>query len=73
MQRGSLEEASFSQWWLQDGRLIAALVIERPPEERELAPQWIQSQEKVPLELLENDELSLREPYPDPHAARRRG
>jgi hypothetical protein len=47
--------------------------MNRPEEEREFAPQWIWSQEKVPLELLENNELSLGEPYPDPHAARRRG
>jgi hypothetical protein len=32
----------------------------------------MQSQEKVPLELLERDDLSLSEPYPDPDAARRR-
>jgi NAD(P)H-nitrite reductase large subunit len=73
VQRGSLEDASFSQWWLHNGVLIAALVMNRPEEERELAPQWIRSQEKVPLELLENSELALGEPYPDPHASRRRG
>jgi NAD(P)H-nitrite reductase large subunit len=73
VQRGNLDDASFSQWWLRNDVLIAALVMNRPEEEREFAPQWIWSQEKVPLELLENNELSLGEPYPDPHAARRRG
>jgi NAD(P)H-nitrite reductase large subunit len=72
VQRGSLDDASFSRWWLRNGMLIAALVMNRPEEERELAPQWIQSQEKVPLELLERDDLALSEPYPDPNAARRR-
>lgn len=72
VQRGSLEDASFSKWWLHNGTLIAALVMNRPEEESDLAPQWIRSQEKVPLELLERTELSLSEPYPDPHAARRR-
>jgi NADPH-dependent 2,4-dienoyl-CoA reductase/sulfur reductase-like enzyme len=72
VQRGSLDDASFSKWWLYNETLIAALVVDRPEEERDFAAQWIQSQEKVPLELLENPELSLSEPYPDPHAARRR-
>jgi NAD(P)H-nitrite reductase large subunit len=72
VQRGSLDDASFSQWWLRNGVLIAAMVMDRPEEERELALEWIRSQEKVPLELLERTDLSLREPYPDPHAARRR-
>jgi NAD(P)H-nitrite reductase large subunit len=73
VQRGSLDDASFSQWWLYNGILIAALVMNRPEEEREFASQWIRSQERVPLELLENSDLSLREEYPEPHAARRRG
>jgi hypothetical protein len=72
VQRGSMEDGSFSWWWLRNGFLIAALVTDRPDEEREFASQWIQSQEKVPLELLERDDLSLSEPYPDPDAARRR-
>jgi NADPH-dependent 2,4-dienoyl-CoA reductase/sulfur reductase-like enzyme len=72
VQRGSLEDGSFSWWWLRNGVLVAALVTDRPDEEREFASQWIQSQEKVPLELLERDDLSLSEPYPDPDAARRR-
>jgi NADPH-dependent 2,4-dienoyl-CoA reductase/sulfur reductase-like enzyme len=72
VQRGSLADASFSQWWLRNGVLIAALVMDRPEEERDLAPQWILSQEEVPRELLERDELALGEPFPDPHAARRR-
>lgn len=72
VQRGSIEEGSFSMWWLRKSRLIAAFVLNRPEEERELAPQWIMNQEKMPLDLLERDDLSLREPLYDRHAARRR-
>lgn len=42
--RGEVEEGRFSVWWL-DGecRLVAAFVMNRPEEEREMAPQWIKS------------------------------
>ena len=36
--RGNVIGRSFSAWWLQEGRVIAAFVINRPDEERELAP-----------------------------------
>ncbi len=42
--RGDIEGGSFSVWWLSPmGHLVAALVINRPEEERHLAPQWIQA------------------------------
>ena len=41
--RGDLGTASFSAWWLKERRLQAAFVLNRPDEERELAPKWIQA------------------------------
>jgi 3-phenylpropionate/trans-cinnamate dioxygenase ferredoxin reductase subunit len=36
--RGDLQTRSFSIWWLSQGRLVAAFVMNRPDEERELHP-----------------------------------
>lgn len=45
--RGDVRTDSFSTWWLRDGRLVAAFVMNRPDEERELAPRLIA--ERAPL------------------------
>jgi len=51
--RGAVEDGRFSVWWLAaDGRLLAAFVMDRPDEEREMAPQWIQSGKKLTIEWL---------------------
>jgi NADPH-dependent 2,4-dienoyl-CoA reductase/sulfur reductase-like enzyme len=39
--RGSLDEKSASVWFLKGDRLLAAFVMNRPDEERELAERWI--------------------------------
>lgn len=52
--RGSLNEPSFSAWWLKDGRLVAAFAMARPDEERELAQQWIAEKKQVPAAELKN-------------------
>lgn len=42
--RGDIEKGSFSVWWLaENGRLLAAFIMNRPEEERELAPKWIKA------------------------------
>jgi len=42
--RGDIEKGSFSVWWLaENGRLLAAFVMNQPEEERELAPKWIKA------------------------------
>jgi hypothetical protein len=41
--RGDVENGRFSVWWIQDTKLKAAFVMNRPDEEREAAPQWIKS------------------------------
>jgi NADPH-dependent 2,4-dienoyl-CoA reductase/sulfur reductase-like enzyme len=46
--RGDVTSRSFSAWWLKEGRVIAALVMNRPDEERELAPKLIQERRPLP-------------------------
>jgi NADPH-dependent 2,4-dienoyl-CoA reductase/sulfur reductase-like enzyme len=50
--RGDLLTSSFSVWWLADRRLVAAFTMNRPDEERELAPELIRSQQIVSAERL---------------------
>lgn len=50
--RGDVDGGSFSVWWLAGQRLEAAFVMNRPDEERELAPEWIKMRRMVqPSEL----------------------
>jgi NADPH-dependent 2,4-dienoyl-CoA reductase/sulfur reductase-like enzyme len=41
--RGDLDAGSFSTWWMKGERVVAAFVMDRPDEERDLAPEWIKS------------------------------
>jgi hypothetical protein len=59
--RGDIENASFSVWWIQDNHPVAAFVLNRPEEERELAPQWIETRQPVSIEELANEEQPLAE------------
>jgi NADPH-dependent 2,4-dienoyl-CoA reductase/sulfur reductase-like enzyme len=45
--RGDLSSKGFSVWWLRQQRLVAAFVMNRPDEERETAPRWIESKHHV--------------------------
>jgi hypothetical protein len=45
--RGDLSGKSFSVWWLQKGRAVAAFTMNRPDEEREAAPKWIEAKQIV--------------------------
>jgi NADPH-dependent 2,4-dienoyl-CoA reductase/sulfur reductase-like enzyme len=45
--RGDLGSNSFSVWWLHQQRVIAAFTMNRPDEERNIAPQWIESGQRV--------------------------
>jgi NADPH-dependent 2,4-dienoyl-CoA reductase/sulfur reductase-like enzyme len=47
VERGDLSSASFSVWWLKQGRLAAAFVMGRPDAEREAAPRWIESKKPI--------------------------
>jgi NADPH-dependent 2,4-dienoyl-CoA reductase/sulfur reductase-like enzyme len=57
VERGDLGSSSFSVWWLQQERLIAAFTMNRPDEEREAAPRWIESKQRVSAEMLGRPDL----------------
>jgi NADPH-dependent 2,4-dienoyl-CoA reductase/sulfur reductase-like enzyme len=45
--RGDLSSNSFSVWWVRQQRVVAAFTMNRPDEERDVAPKWIESGQKV--------------------------
>jgi NADPH-dependent 2,4-dienoyl-CoA reductase/sulfur reductase-like enzyme len=45
--RGDLSSNSFSVWWLRQKRVVAAFAMNRPDEEREIAPKWIEAGQEV--------------------------
>lgn len=58
--RGDVSTKSFSTWWLQKKRVVAAFAMNRPDEERETAPKWIESGQLVSAENLANDSQTLQ-------------
>ena len=46
--RGDVHTKSFSVWWLRDKHVVAAFVMNRPDEERESAPKWIEAHQPLP-------------------------
>jgi NADPH-dependent 2,4-dienoyl-CoA reductase/sulfur reductase-like enzyme len=50
--RGDISSTSFSVWWLNGERLIAAFTMNRPDEERDAAPRWIESKHRITAEEL---------------------
>ena len=58
--RGDMHTNSFSVWWLRRNQLVAAFTMNRPDEERELAPDLIRSKRAVVPERL-RDTKSLHD------------
>jgi NADPH-dependent 2,4-dienoyl-CoA reductase/sulfur reductase-like enzyme len=52
--RGDLSGKSFSVWWLREKRIVAAFTMNRPDEERDTAPKWIENQQQVSAAKLED-------------------
>jgi NADPH-dependent 2,4-dienoyl-CoA reductase/sulfur reductase-like enzyme len=50
--RGDLSSNSFSVWWIRQERVVAAFTMNRPDEERNLAPKWIESRQIVSTRVL---------------------
>jgi NADPH-dependent 2,4-dienoyl-CoA reductase/sulfur reductase-like enzyme len=50
--RGDVSSKSFSAWWLKDNQVVAAFAMNRPDEEREIAPKWIEGKQAVLAEKL---------------------
>jgi len=45
--RGDMASNSFSTWWVRGQRLVAAFAMNRPEEERNTAPKWIEAGQRV--------------------------
>ncbi len=50
--RGDVSTNSFSAWWLKDNHVVAGFAMNRPDEEREIAPKWIEAKQAVSAEKL---------------------
>lgn len=59
--RGDAHTSSFSAWWLKDSRVVAVFVMNRPDEERNVAPEWIKTGHKVIASRLADSGLPLSE------------
>jgi hypothetical protein len=59
--RGDMTSSSFSVWWLAEQRLVGAFVMNRPDEERELAPEWIRFARRPLPKALMDETQSLTE------------
>jgi NADPH-dependent 2,4-dienoyl-CoA reductase/sulfur reductase-like enzyme len=62
--RGDSNTSSFSVWWLKDNRVAAAFVMNRPDEERQVAPEWIKSHQTVSRESLSDGKRPVLEAVP---------
>ncbi|HZQ20822.1 MAG TPA: FAD-dependent oxidoreductase [Terriglobales bacterium] len=58
--RGDVSTKSFSAWWLRQKQVVAAFAMNRPDEEREVAPAWIESHQAVSAEMLADESKSIR-------------
>lgn len=50
---GNFEEPSIGVWWLQPNRVVGALLMNRPDEEREKAQEWIRNKNTIIPETFE--------------------
>ncbi len=60
--RGDLSSSSFSVWWVRQERLVAAFAMNRPDEERDAAPKWIESGQKVSVTQLADSSKPIANP-----------
>jgi len=52
--RGDVSGKSFSVWWLRQKRVVAAFTMDRPDEERDAAPKWIETKQSVSGAILKD-------------------
>jgi len=52
--RGRMDQKQISVWWLKNQRLCAALIMNRPEEERAVAPRWILRRTRLDPKALQN-------------------
>lgn len=65
--RGDLSSNSFSVWWLRQAVVVAAFVMSRPEEERDIAAKWIESKQRVSAAKLEDASSSILAAAEVPH------
>jgi hypothetical protein len=49
-----MDQKQISVWWLKRQRLYAALIMNRPEEERVVAPRWILRRPRLNPKALQN-------------------
>ncbi len=59
--RGDPASKSFSVWWLRQKRLVAAFTMNRPDDEREIAPKWIEARQTLSASKLEDASRAMPE------------
>jgi NADH dehydrogenase FAD-containing subunit len=52
--RGNMNQKQLSVWWLKQQTLCAALIMNRPEEERAVAPRWILRRPRLDPKALQN-------------------
>jgi NADPH-dependent 2,4-dienoyl-CoA reductase/sulfur reductase-like enzyme len=52
--RGNMKQKQLSVWWLKKQTLCAALIMNRPEEERAVAPRWILRRPRLDPKALQN-------------------
>jgi NADPH-dependent 2,4-dienoyl-CoA reductase/sulfur reductase-like enzyme len=52
--RGDVSSKSFSVWWLRQTRVVAAFTMNRPEDERNVAPNWIETKQSVSGAILKD-------------------
>ncbi len=57
--RGDFSSKSFSVWWLRQKRVVAAFTMNRPEEERDAVPKWIETRQTVTSAKLEDATQSI--------------
>lgn len=61
--RGDLSSNSFSVWWLKKNTLVAAFAMNRPDEEREFAPKWIEAKHSASATILRDASKKISEAF----------
>ncbi|MGH9455673.1 MAG: oxidoreductase C-terminal domain-containing protein, partial [Terriglobia bacterium] len=57
--RGDVSSNSFSVWWLRQKSVVAAFAMNRPEDERDNAPKWIETKQRVSAAKLEDGSHSV--------------
>jgi len=59
--RGDVTTSSFSAWWVRGQRLVAAFAMNRPEQERDVAPKWIEARQRVSAARLADASIPIED------------